>query len=305
MNTSYNLKYRTFDKLFSDTAMDLKSYDIQNKIDPAELIKVARKVNYDLGLRINMTKEKILEIEKGKAKVPDDFHIMNFAYICGDFTVVITPPQGTHIVEAAQVPRYQAMGQPDVCVESDTQQVCLSVENNQPNLIQIVNTQTRHYKILYQIRFVDSKFINCDCPNLGHIQSLDEAYFKDGFIWTNFNCANLYINYQGQLEDDNGNLLVLDHPEINEYYEAALKERILQNLIMNGEVIGVPYQLIQQKLREARHYALTIVNTPNFSEMLKLYTANRKAMYSKYYDMFKSWNCPQRTARELRVNNIV
>ena len=49
-------------------------------------------------------------------------------------------------------------------------------------------------------------------------------------------------------------------------------------------------QLVEQKLRAARNYALTIVNTPDFAEMRKLWELNRKAMYQKYYNMFKSFD---------------
>lgn len=75
---------------------------------------------------------------------------------------------------------------------------------------------------------------------------------------------------------------------INEYYEYALKQRILENLFMSGEEVSQKMQLIETRLRAARNYALTIVNTPNFSEMKKLWEMNRRAQYNKYYDMFKS-----------------
>ena len=48
-------------------------------------------------------------------------------------------------------------------------------------------------------------------------------------------------------------------------------------------------QLIEQRYRAARNYALTVVNTPNFSELKQLYQANRNAMQAKYFDMFKSY----------------
>ena len=47
-------------------------------------------------------------------------------------------------------------------------------------------------------------------------------------------------------------------------------------------------QLIEQRLRAARNNALSIVNTPNFKEMYELWKNNRRAMYARYYDMFKS-----------------
>ncbi len=130
----------------------------------------------------------------------------------------------------------------------------------------------------------------------------DEAYIKDGWIYTNFEEGNMYINYQGTLENDEGDLMVPDHPYLNEYYEYGLKKRILENLIMDGVNVGAQLQLVQSEYRGARNNALSFVNTPNFSEMEKVWTMNRKAMYGKYYDMFKSYPYPM---SNLRVNNAV
>lgn len=291
MDYNYTLKYRSFEGLISDVKNDLSSYDLEGNIEPSTLIKIALKCNYDLGLRIQMTKETILEIEHRKAKLPDDFQIMNYALICGEHTVSVIPPQGTNIeaLDARFIPQYTAMGDPSVCGCPNNQKVCMIWNKEQPVLIQRINTETRTFKMLFQIKFVNSRFIDCNCPNLRYTCP-DEAYIKDNFIWTNFDCANLYINYQGALEDDDGNLLVPDHPLLNEYYEYALKDRILENLLMNGETrVGPQIQLIKQQLIAARNNALTLVNTPNFSEMLKLWTANRLAMNSKYYSPFKSY----------------
>ena len=95
------------------------------------------------------------------------------------------------------------------------------------------------------------------------------------------------------MEDEDGNLLVLDHPMINEYYEYAIKQRVLENLYMNGEDVAQRMQLIEQRLRAARNYALTIVNTPDYAEMKNLWETNRRAQYAKYYDMFKSYETLQ------------
>jgi hypothetical protein len=113
--------------------------------------------------------------------------------------------------------------------------------------------------------------------------------------------AHMYINYQGTLEDENGELLVVDHPMINDYYEYALKKRILENLLMDGSNVSNQLQLVLSEYRTARNYALSIVNTPNFSEMQKVWAMNRKAMYSKYYDMFKSYF----SATNFNINNAV
>jgi hypothetical protein len=58
---------------------------------------------------------------------------------------------------------------------------------------------------------------------------------------------------------------------------------------MNGEDVSARMQLIAGQLRDAKNEAMSMVNTPNFREMEQLWWTNRRAMYSKYYDMFKSY----------------
>jgi hypothetical protein len=92
------------------------------------------------------------------------------------------------------------------------------------------------------------------------------------------------------MEDDDGNLLVLDHPYCNEYYEYAIKQRIFENLLMSGETnIATHLQLMSTQLRAARNNALGFINTPDFGEMKRTWEMNRKAQYSNYYDMFKNY----------------
>jgi hypothetical protein len=64
--------------------------------------------------------------------------------------------------------------------------------------------------------------------------------------------------------------------------------------------------MVEARLRQARNYALTIVNTPNFAEMKEMWWANRRAQYGKYYDMFKSypWNQAFNTNVEGQMNRF-
>lgn len=301
MNYNYTLKYRSFDSLLEDVKLDLRSLATDGTIDPAQLLKVAIRVNYDLGLRIYMTKERLLEVCKNKVRLPDDFYVMNFALLCGQATYTFAPPQGTNVQEVT--PEWRPWVEQNYCsnISLPEQPVCLTQCGTSYQLIQVVNTQTRTYDHFLPIRFKNSQYVDCDCPNL-HYLAKDEAYIKDGWIYTNFEEGNVYINYQGTLEDSEGNLMVPDHPYLNEYYEYALKKRILENLLMDGANVTAQLQLVMQEYRAARNNALSVVNTPNFSEMEKLWAMNRKAMYGKYYDMFKSYPYP---TSNLRVNNAV
>lgn len=327
---NYTLRYRTFDQLFEDVTVDFNTYALENMIDPQTLIKVARRINYDLGLRVNQTRERILDVEHGRVKLPDNFYTLNFAMICGEYEVrtgyniggtniqevpYTEVPSTTDSCAAPTVncsvcnsnpcnntaacgghvspPQNYLPGQydpnnpyGDTCIRP---RVFMNCKGDSYELIQIVNdSQTRVYKMLIPLRMKASQSIECDCPNL-YFNTPDEAWIKDGYLFTNFTTGKVYLNYQSTLEDDEGNLLVPDHELLNEYYEYALKQRILENLYLNGEDVTQKISLIEQRLRAARNQAVSLVNTPNFKEMKDLWWANRRAMYGKYYNMFKSY----------------
>jgi hypothetical protein len=332
MDFNYTLKYRTFDQLLEDVTVDLNTFALENMIEPQQLIKLAKKLNYDLGLRVNQTKEIILEVCHGKVKLPDDFYTFNYAFICGEYTDHVGYGgygSGTNIQE---VPYVETPSTVDVCAPitvncrtcnsnpcnqtaacdlnfpivdpiptqydplnpyGDTcipPRVFMNCKGEKWELVQIINKgSVRVYTRLVPLRMKASQEIECDCPNL-YINAANEGWIKGGFLFTTFDTGKVYLNYQGQMEDDQGNLLVPDHDLINEYYEYAFKSRIFENLYLNGEDVAQRMQLVEQRLKAARNQALSLVNTPNFKELEQMWWTNRKAMYSKYYDMFKSYS---------------
>jgi hypothetical protein len=294
MNTE--LKYKKFDDLLNDVAIDFRLYNNEGLIEPAQLIKIAQKINYDIGLRIHQTKEVLLEIEHNKTKLPDDFYVFNYGYYCHQYKIEDPYIKGRQ-TENVIVPK-------NVFLNGELCNRCQQTQNDcMCNVTYSVECQTGekifvqvHQKINKEYRIYEHTeriYISADSGKHAALENHKKSgYIKNGYIYTNFDCGKILISYQGALEDENGNLLVLDHPMINEYYEYALKERILENLYIEGEDVAQKLQYIKQQLREARKYALTIVNTPDFAEMLQLWTMNRKAQYSKYYNQFKSNDVP-------------
>ena len=307
-----NLKYKTFDQLLSEVKGDFEAYNLEDLIKPHQLIKVAKRVSYDLGLRIHQTKNEVLEIDHGRAKLPDDFLVLNYAYILGNFTVVEPMVQGTHVEEVPlNAPEYfpgtdkvEICAVPDPCPTPDpcpdpcqAPDPCgcdtcgcdtwINCKGQEMKLIQKVGMTTRKWTQFYRIRIGgDDQFFDPLCPNKKYFAS-NNAFIRDGYVYTPFKTGELYINYQGMMEDKEGNLLVLEHPMINEYYEYAMKERILEILMGNNETVNGNFvQRIDQKLRLSKNAAKSIVNTPDYGEMKAVWSANRKAMFNKYYKMF-------------------
>lgn len=343
-----SLRWRTFDSLLSDVRIDLHTYALENVIDPAQLIKVAQDCNYTLGLRIHATKEILLEIEKGRVKLPDDFYSLNFAMMCGSHTVTSVLPQGTQISERSVIPQYRSVPAhldtcstpvvcsnchlvPCGCSTTVLQQalpscgcgcnpcscpptnicadavynpqepygdfwkkprVFLNCKGECMELIQTLNTETRTYNHLYPLRLINNaQGIECGCPGL-YVRCADEAWIKDGWLYTNFHhnngCGTVYLNYQGQMVDDDGNLMVPDHETLNPYFEYALKTRILENLWLNGEDVAQKMQLMEERRKVAKGAAKVIVRTPNFAEMQELWQQNRNVQWNKFYSNFSS-----------------
>jgi hypothetical protein len=280
------LQYRTFDQLLDEVAADFTTFNNEGMIEPGQLIKVAQRVNYDLGLRIHGTKEKVLDIEKRKTKLPGDFYVLNYAYLCGKYTVtsqVLSGRETENVILNSQLCKKCGEYDPLCTCEKTYAVECKTGEKIFVQVVEKRKYETRTYETFEPVRIATSTG-RIDATN-----DLDKvAYIKNGYIYSNIEEGQLFISYQGGLEDNEGNLLVLDHPMINEYYEYAIKQRILENLYIAGEDVSQKMQLIEQRLRAARNNALSIVNTPDFAEMYKLWQTNRKAQYSRYYDMFKS-----------------
>lgn len=272
------LKYKTFDQLLDEILIDFSTFNLEGMIDPQQLIKVAIRVNYELGLRIHMSKDVILEIEHNRAKLPNDFYVLNYANMVGKYTVREPVISGTHIEERPLNAQFTN--------DSPCATPCVSACGNYVNLVQTLRSEVRTYEEFHPLQIGRARIVSEDCPNIREV-SPNKAEIRDGFIFTNLETGKVHLNYLGNLEDDEGNLLILDHPMTNEFYEYAIKQRILENLMMNGEDVTQRIQLIEQRLRFARNNALSIVNTPDYAEMEKVWEMNRKAMYGKYYNMFK------------------
>jgi hypothetical protein len=332
MDFNYTLKYRTFTQLLEDVSVDFNTLALENMIDPQTLIKLVKKLNYDLGLRVNQTKEVLLDVCHGKVKLPDDFYVFNYALICGDYTEAVGyggMQGGTNIQE---IPYKEFPSTVDTCAPPSVNcrtcnanpcnhtaacdlnhpivdpipteydpnnpygntcippRVFMNCKGDKYELVQVINPGfTRTFKVLIPLRMKTSQEIDCDCPNL-YWNVQNQGWLKGGFLFTNFDSGKVYLNYQGAMESEAGELLVPDHDLLNEYYEYAVKLRILENLYMNGEDVAQKMQLVEQRTKAARNAALSLVNTPNFKEMEQLWWQNRRAQYSKYYDMFKSYS---------------
>jgi hypothetical protein len=174
----------------------------------------------------------------------------------------------------------------DYCVKP---RVFVNCKGDCVEIIQKVKAETKTYSHILPLKLKNNGFVDIDggCPNL-HMRCEDEIEIKNGFLYTSFECGKVYLNYQGNLEDEEGNLLVPDHDGLNSYYEYALKKKILEVLFLNDENVTNKLQLVIPEFKEARKAARSLVNMPDYAEMKRVWQLNRQAQYKKYYRQFQA-----------------
>jgi hypothetical protein len=355
------IQYRTFDELLDSVRGDFKTFDLEGLIGTQELIKVAQRVNSDLGLRISMAKSRVLDVKSGKAKLPSDFHVLNFSMICEgryvtkptehlrtysdgllegvlksklftvnqfsmtldivpgenlvphalnteNFLVQAFAPDGTMLsfeirpdgpdrliitntgpvtVHSVKVVVFGAAVNTGEFTSTVTDIAQLQESPNNPYVIRWHDNILTRYEKFIPMVITEAKSLSHETMNIVS-RSFHKGYLKNGFLVTGFDEGSVYLNYQSTMENDLGELVVMDHPVVNEYYEYALKQRILENLLMAGEEVSNKLNLIEIRFRAARNNALSYVNTPNFRELKQITDANRKAQYHRFYKMFES-----------------
>ena len=349
------LLYRTFETLMNSVRGDLKTLSLEGMIDEGELINLTRRINFDLGLKINPSRVKLLEICNGEVSLPRDFSVLNHVTAlpcsvsdgCGDL-VFGTASIAQEILPVPQVSLPCATDEPirrsmslqpgitelthdfnstDITVHLSTpngiEPTDILVRITSPCTIQLISSSavplllvdihgplgsavssigsqpTKHIRLTSLAGWLETlqqsyPIVPLDIIRKPRLESLGYSSRRSCWLETETlrvsseGWGYVLLDYQGEMENDLGELLTLDHPKVNEYYEYGLKERILENLILNGEPETTRYQIVQAKLREARTGAMVYTRSLDYSDLKEAWQASRRSAYQKYFAPFLS-----------------
>ena len=268
----YTIKYKKFDDLLNSVEDDFSTYDKNSLIEPSQLIKVVTKINKQLKLRVTKTKECISHFENNVCKLPEDTEHLNLVL---------------------SLTRYN-ISQPEI-QGKQSENVSLDIETVDPDKEVFITQVGDIYEVIEKKKFVTYKYNIIskvelrERDNLLFVNSSTvEGVLKGEFLKLNIPSGYIYFNYEGMLEDEEGNLLVIDHPQLNDYYEYSLKRRILENLYFNGEETNMQnkLQLVEERWKEARKEARSVANMPDFKELQDTLDINRRAAHARYYSAF-------------------
>ena len=273
---SRQLMYITLNQLMASVEGDLHSFADNGLIDRGKVIKVIRRVNEDLGLKIFRDKSVVIDVFDFKGRLPEDFMLLQSACICTKFSVNLPGASD-----------FGTLTEDSTCTTVD---LCTCEKTQKPIIKQIFTDKTVTYTDLVAVKVTKRSHNHCamDCGNK-HVNSPYEIDItQEGELFAGFEEGKVYISYLADMVDDEGNLLILDHPLLRDYYEYAVKKHLIEVWLLNNDAdVTEKWKLVKAELYESRLRALNFVNTIEYSHIQKAFEANRRRFYNKHIRLFE------------------
>lgn len=288
------IRYITLDQLMASVESDLSMFADEGMINRGIAIKVVRRVNEDLGLKINKERNAVIQIKFHKADLPADFQYLQLAMMVGHTDEHFLSNAGDHLGNMTQ--EHQAPIEMPVIALCDP--LAAGLQQNDCGgkfwVTQRYQDKIVEHKSLRPVRLTkraSRNFCTLEAQHHHHQTAEYEVDIEEGFITTSFEHGTLYLNYLTDMTDEDGNVLVLDHPLVTEYYEYSVKKHLLENWMLNSNAdVAQRLIYIKNEQREARLRALSFINTVEYSQIREFFQQNRLQFAKKYYSMFSDYN---------------
>jgi len=288
--TVNNLRYKTYDQLMASVESDIDKFTDEGYVNRGLFIKEIRKVNADLGLKINIERETMLEVKDYVALLPPDFLFLQLAMACHISYVRVPVVRGIQTeMHSEQIEGTTNL--PTSCfLQSCDFGNCGGPCENCMWVTQKIGVKVYTHTDLHQLQLTKSSHGRCadNCLNF-FMRSPHQIKIEDDHATFSFREGKVYINYLADMVDQDNNVIILDHPSVNDYYEYAVKRKFFENMYLNKEGdFQNALQLMEVKYKEARNLAINFVNTPEYGDLQKMYIDNRNRFYKKYIRYFEN-----------------
>lgn len=272
----------TLDQLMASVETDLNRFADNGMINRGSVIKVIRKVNEYLGLKINRERQIVLEIKNYKADLPSDLQAIQVALLLGVQSIQFHKPgevYGNHTTEWNR-------GE-ELPVEIGYRRGACNNCGEEYWITQRFEDRIVQYDRVVPLR-INFHSRAWGSSGILNFRAKQEIEIEDGYIICPIKEGHLYLNYLADMADEDGNLLILDHPLLTEYYEYSVKKHLLENWMLNTDAdVAQKLMYVKAELRSAESRAKSFVNTIEFSEIKRSFDATRKAFYNKFIGIFE------------------
>ena len=260
-----NLPTIKFSELMASVMEDIPVYADANLVDESKIIKVIARCNSQLGVRGHRVKTKLIPIVNGQATLPVDFYKVqsalgvhsheceynNFITIEDEYKLIDIPRVKNELVFAHL--NVENLWVPVVDCNGTTMYNSCTEQTKDIRRSPVVQ-KARKISYVHRLHLKNSSspYVSIYCPNHTSEYQID---FDEGVILANYNEGEILLTYLADLiDDETGELLILNHPKLYGYYEYSAKAKALEDIFMNSEAD------VQTKMqyckREANLYAI-------------------------------------------------
>ena len=282
---SDRFKYIKFNDVLNSVKSDLHVFDNNTLILEDRLLKVIYHCNEKLGLRLNKSKQILLEVKNGKADLPFDFYKIEMLFA----TAVTTVPNYIQLIPGNKAEYTTCPNVSNAPILKIDKMGCKDICCNDMFIVRQPQIQ-REIEVKTFIPLSMSKRCNDFCTNYspqGNVRSEYAVDLEDNIIKTSFKEGQIFLCYIGTLEDEDGLPMIPFHPLLNEYYEWSLKKKILEDVFMNSEAdVDKKLQYANQMQKDAYLEAWQFTGYPEYRELENVHQRYSQEFYNKWYKMF-------------------
>lgn len=273
----HQLQYITLPQLLASVKGDLPSFKDSGFIDEGNLTKTVMYCNEKLGIPVRKVYETIINIRNYRAELPKNFQK----------SIYVAALHYTSFGNAQwKDPFNNFVDQTAECA-LDVQTFTQGCETKCIRTIKkkLPTGLWESYSNWTELSLSKSSYIHTasNCVN-NHVRGTYTIDITDEEIQTPFREGELYMMYYGNMEDEDGNVLVPFHPLITNWYEWSIKEKILMDMAFNsdGDVVG-KLKLAQQEKTKAWLDALDFSLEPSYKQQHEYQKKKEMEMWKKYY----------------------
>lgn len=288
-----NQGFRTTDALFGKIAEDFASFNQAQLIDEGRFYKDITYIISILGIMWYRQAEEVIEVCDYRAKLPDDFKLLDSAYRC-DRTLYDNPVTPGVVMSKLTFDHYPETQIPDphVAPECDDCQDYWSLSKdkifNRHEMILVQRSgvfETYRHPVLLRLGNVNTRKCHCTgtCANI--YSTCDDTITIDGNrVFTNFKEGHIYLTYHAfPLDEDSGLPLIPDNDIIERCIEYFIKKNILENIWVNGDAdVAQKIQYFDQMYMRYMGQAQYETKLPTFQTMV-----NNVRLKRKYLDTYQ------------------
>lgn len=290
MSNNIPWEYIKLSQVMASVTSDLSLYDDASLIDEDRIVKIIAECNEKLGERIYQSKACRIIVKDYIGPVPSDLWKIENMFATSTVTSPYIETEGGIVFGATQA--VYTLGTPPKMLSGDrlipVKTQCTTCGDGYYISTIERNYIEKTYKHIYPL--ILSETVNSACADYAPCTRWRGEYqvdMGDGEFKFSFKDGEVFVAYLGDMVDEEGEIVIPFHPRLNQYYEFAIKEKILEDIYLNSEAdVAQKLQYVSQKKSAAYYDAWTYIQTAKAGQWTKMKKKAQMDYYNKWFRAF-------------------